>query len=115
MTVELSDLRRRFPPEDADAYALAYAEAALAEELGTLVHGLRVTAHLDVPGLAARMEVDEEEVLRAEEGDPSLSFAFVDRLARAVGAQVTVTAGGRDFVLGAPQLPPPAASAPAEP
>jgi hypothetical protein len=105
MMVRLDELRRKFPPEDGAAYARAYAEAVLAERLGTLVHDIRVEADLEPSALAALMDVDEAEILRAEEGDASLSFLFLDRLARAAGSRVTVTAGGDELVLGAPADP----------
>ncbi len=107
MTAKLREVRRRFPPEDASAYASAYAEAALAERLGTLVHRLRVGARMDVAELAARMGVEEDEVLLAEEGDASLTLAYLDRLARAVGSPVTVSAAEVGVVLGSPATSPP--------
>ena len=92
MTAKLSDVRRRFPPEDAAAYERAYAEAELAEDLGTFVYSLRVAAELTEAELAARMGVDEDDVLCAEEGDGALTVAFVDSVARAVGVRVRMTA-----------------------
>ncbi len=83
----LREVRRRFPPEDAQAYAEAYAAAELAEDLGTLVHDLRVAAGLSRAELATRMGTHEDVVLRAEEGDSSLGVAFFDRVARAVGVR----------------------------
>lgn len=99
---KLDEVRRRFPPEDPDAYAAAYAEAVLAEQLAALVHGLRVSAGLDQDELAARMGVDEAEIARVEEGDASVTFGFLDRLGRAAGIRLTVTGGTVDVVLGAP-------------
>lgn len=89
---KLRDVRRRFPPEDAAAYEAAYAEAELAEDLGAFVYSLRVAADLGTAEVAARMGVDEDEVLRAEEGDASVTVAFLDGVARAVGARVKITA-----------------------
>jgi transposase-like protein len=115
---KLSDVRRRFPPEDSEAYVRAYAEAELAGALGALVHGLRVSRGFSVAELARRMGIDKEEVLRAEEGDASLTVAFLDGVARAAGARVRMAAsdGGVEVVLGAsgpprPSLPPPPQSA----
>jgi len=101
---KLSDVRRRFPPEDASAYGRAYEEAALAEELAALVHNLRVTAGLSEAELAARMGIDEDEVLRAEEGDPMLTVAFLDGVARTAGLRVRIapTAGTLELVPGDP-------------
>jgi ribosome-binding protein aMBF1 (putative translation factor) len=121
MMAKLSDLRRRFPPDDAGAYAAAYAEAGLAASLGELVRALRCAAGLGVAELAASMGVDEDAVVRAEEGDASLTVAFVDRVARAVGLRVEMTvragstatatatgaAGTPVVVLGAPGSPAP--------
>lgn len=98
---ELDDVRRRFPPEDPEAYARAYAEAELAGELGVLVHDLRVAAGLSEHDLAERMGVGEDDVARAEEGDDSLSVGFLDRLGRAVGVQLALAAGGTDIRFGA--------------
>jgi hypothetical protein len=120
MMAKLTDVRRRFPLEDAGVYAEAYASAALAGEVGALVYGLRVAAGLGQAGLAERMGIDEDEVLRAEEGDPSLTIAFLDGVARAAGVQVRVAgpAGGVEVVLGrsipprAPQPPTPQPSTP---
>ena len=104
---KLSDVRRRFPPGDAEVYARAYAAAELAGALGAFVHGLRVSAGLSEAELARRMGIDEEEVLRAEEGDASLTVAFLDGVARAVEARVRMAAaGGVEVVLGAGGPPP---------
>jgi ribosome-binding protein aMBF1 (putative translation factor) len=97
---KLSDVRRRFPPDDADAYAAAYTEAQLAENLAVLVQGLRLSAGLSEAELAARMGVGEAEVQRAEEGDASLPVVFLHRLGRALGARLTMTAGDVQVVLG---------------
>jgi ribosome-binding protein aMBF1 (putative translation factor) len=105
---KLSDVRRRFPPEDAAAYERAYAEAELAEDLGTFVYSLRVAADLSEAELAARMGVDEDDVLRAEEGDAALTVAFVDAVARAVGVRVRMTATAvLEVTLGGSDPPPP--------
>jgi ribosome-binding protein aMBF1 (putative translation factor) len=107
MTIELDELRRRFPPQDPAGYAKAYTEALVAEQMGALVHALRVDAQLEVCELAARLGVDEDEILRVEEGDTTLSVAFVDELARAVGARVSVATAGQEVVLGEPHVPGP--------
>ncbi|MGH8989064.1 MAG: helix-turn-helix domain-containing protein [Acidimicrobiales bacterium] len=83
----LRDVRRWTSPEDPEVYSKAYAEAELAEDLGTLVHDLRVAAGLGRAELAVRMGVGEDEVLRAEEGDASLGIAFYDGVARAVAVR----------------------------
>ncbi|MDA8075396.1 MAG: helix-turn-helix transcriptional regulator [Actinomycetota bacterium] len=97
----LSDVRRWFPPEDASMYAAAYAEAELAERLGTLVQALRKAACLDAAELAARTGVHEDELGRAEEGDASMTLGLLDRLAREAGVQVTLAGAGVEVVLGA--------------
>lgn len=101
---KLSDVRRRFPPDDADAYAAAYTEAELAENLAVLVQGLRLSAGLSQAELAARMGVEEEEIQRAEEGDASISLEFLHRLGRAVGARLTMTSGDVQVVLGTSEI-----------
>lgn len=88
---KLRDVRRRFPPDDADLYASAYAQAELAGEIGALVHELRVAAHLSAAELGARLGVDEDQVLFAEEGDPRLTVAFLDGVARAVGLRLCIS------------------------
>ncbi|MGC8470915.1 MAG: helix-turn-helix domain-containing protein [Acidimicrobiales bacterium] len=97
----LSDVRCWFPPEDASVYADAYAEAELAERLGTLVQELRKAACLDVAEMAARTGVHEDELGRAEEGDASVTLGFLDRLAREAGVRVTLAGAGVEVVLGA--------------
>lgn len=113
---KLSDVRRRFPPQDAAVYAEAYATAALAGELGEFVYGLRVAAGLSEAELAARLGIDSDEVVRAEEGDASLTVAYLDGVARAAGVQLRVAApaGGLEVVLGASSETPPA-SPPSQP
>jgi ribosome-binding protein aMBF1 (putative translation factor) len=101
---KLSDVRRRFPPDDADAYAAAYTEAELAENLALLVQGLRLSAGLSEAELAARMGVGEAEIQRAEEGDASVSVVFLHRLGRAVGVRLTMTSGDVQVVLGVPGI-----------
>jgi transcriptional regulator with XRE-family HTH domain len=107
MMAKLSEVRRRFPPEDAEAYVKAYAEAEFAERLGALAHALRASAHLDAPQLATRMGVEEDEVLRAEEGEASTTVAYLDRVARAVGIPVLIAAAGVEVVLGQSSVSPP--------
>ena len=97
----LSDVRCWFPPEDASMYAAAYAEAELAERLGTLVQELRKAACLDVAEMAARTGVHEDELGRAEEGDASVTLGFLARLAREAGVRVTLAGAGVEVVLGA--------------
>jgi Helix-turn-helix domain len=106
---KLSDVRRRFPPDDAQAYARAYSAAVLAEELGALLYGLRTSANLSEAELASRLGVDEDQVVRAEEGDAELTVAYVDAVVRAVASQVrlTVMTGDLEVVLGAPPPAPP--------
>ncbi len=98
---KLRDVRRRFPPEDPDAYTAAYADATLAGELGELLHDLRVEAGLSEGELAARTGVDEDEVVRAEEGGSPVSVAYLDRVARALGRPMAVVAGDAEIPLGA--------------
>lgn len=102
---KLSDVRRRFPPEDADAYDSAYAEATLAGELGAMLHAMRVAAGVDERELAARMGIDADEVARAEEGDPTTTVAYLDGVARALGSQVVVTSGETGVTLGRAAAP----------
>lgn len=102
---KLGDVRRRFPPEDPAAYEKAYEEAKLAEELGTLVYSLRAAAGLSEAELAARMGIDEDEVVRAEEGDASLTVAFLDGVAGAVDlpAGIALKAGSLEVTLEPPE------------
>lgn len=97
---KLSDVRRRFPPEDADAYATSYADADLAARLGELAHRLRSSSGLSEHDLAARMGVDADDVLRVEEGDAAATLAFLDRLGRALGVRLAVSGGGVEVVFG---------------
>lgn len=92
--MNLDDLRRHVPVEDPAAYADAYAEATIAGSLGVALHRLRVEAGLSAGALAERLGVDEDAVERAEEGDPALTVAFVARVARVLGAPLTVVIGG---------------------
>ncbi|HVC15123.1 MAG TPA: helix-turn-helix transcriptional regulator [Acidimicrobiales bacterium] len=110
---KLDDVRRRFPPRDAAAYEAAYADAVRADRLAVLVHRVRVAARLGEGELAARMGVDEDAIVRAEEGDPSVTVAYLDRLARATGVRMTVTAGDETVVLGAPDGAPLGPASPA--
>lgn len=91
--MKLDDLRRRIPVEDRAAYDAAYAEATAAGRLGDAVHRLREAAGLSEAALAERVGVGEEEIAAAEEGDPSVTVAFVAQLARALGVPVCLTLG----------------------
>ncbi len=104
----LREVRRMFPPEDAEAYARAYTIAGVVGDLGALLHARRVAAGLSVGELARRMGVDEEEVRRAEEGDASLTVALAAGVARATRARVRRrVSGGDDAVFGTSGPPPP--------
>jgi ribosome-binding protein aMBF1 (putative translation factor) len=113
----LRDVRRMFPPEDAEAYARAYAIAGVVGDLGALLHARRVAAGLSVAELARRMGVDEEEIRRAEEGDASLTVALAGGVARATRARVrrTVSAGDHNVAVLGTSGPPPPPSPPRQP
>lgn len=82
--MRLEDVRRRIGGSGGAEYEAAYAEAERAERLGEAAYRLRAAAGLSQAELAARMGVVEDQVARAEEGDPALGSDFFDRLVRAL-------------------------------
>lgn len=99
--MKLTEVRRITPLADVAAYEAAYAEADLAGRLAEVVHRLRTSAGLTQAALAERLEVAEEDVVRAEDGTLSTTIELLHRLSRLVGAQVTLTVGGECVDLGA--------------
>ena len=92
--MKLDDMRRRFGGSEHAEYEAAYAEAERAGRLGELAYALRAAAGLSRAELAARMGVSEDQVARAEEGDPALGADVFDRLGRALGVGVPLTVHG---------------------
>jgi Predicted transcriptional regulator with C-terminal CBS domains len=98
----LDELKAKYPPEDPDEYAKAYAAATLAGELAELVYALRTHAGLTQTELARRMGTTQSSIARMESGGSLPTVDMLARLSRATDTPLRLTAPGvTDVDLGA--------------
>jgi ribosome-binding protein aMBF1 (putative translation factor) len=97
----LDDIRRQNPVNDQDAYQQAYAEADLASRLAEIVYRLRTNAGLTQTELARRMGTTQSAIARVEAGGSTPTLDLLDRVGRAIGAQITLTVNGETLKFGA--------------
>ena len=98
---KLEDVRREHPIKDRAVYDRAYAEADLAGRLAEIVYRLRTTAGLTQTELARRMGTTQSAVARVEGGGSTPTLDLLDRVGRAVGAEIMLTVNGEVLHLGA--------------
>jgi ribosome-binding protein aMBF1 (putative translation factor) len=98
---KLEDVRREHPIEDRVAYDRAYAEADLAGRLAEIVYRLRTTAGLTQTELARRMGTTQSAVARVEGGGSTPTLDLLDRVGRAVGAEIVLSVNGEVLRFGA--------------
>ena len=96
----LNEVRGRHPVHDRDAYARAYAEADLASRLAEIVYRLRTNAGLTQTELARRMGTTQSAIARVEAGGSTPTLDLLDRVGRAVDAQITLTVSGETVHFG---------------
>ena len=97
----LEDIRRQNPVNDQAAYQQAYAEADLASRLAEIVYRLRTGADLTQTELARRMGTTQSAIARVEAGGSTPTLDLLDRVGRAIGAQITLTVNGETLKFGA--------------
>ena len=98
---KLEDVRKEHPIEDQAAYDRAYAEADLAGRLAEIVYRLRTTAGLTQTELARRMGTTQSAVARVEGGGSTPTLELLDRVGRAVGAELVLSVNGEVLHFGA--------------
>lgn len=97
----LEDIRRQNPVNDQASYQQAYAEADLASCLAEIVYRLRTNAGLTQTELAKRMGTTQSAIARVEAGGSTPTLDLLDRVGRAIGAQITLTVDGETLRFGA--------------
>jgi len=93
-TINLDELRAKYPPEDREEYDRAYAVATLAGQLAELVYTLRTRAGLTQTELARRMCTTQSSIARIESGGSLLTLDMLSRLAHATGSALRLAAPG---------------------
>jgi ribosome-binding protein aMBF1 (putative translation factor) len=101
MMATLDEVRRQHPVEDQAVYDRAYAEADLAGRLAEIVYRLRSAAGLTQTELARRMGTTQSAIARVESGGSTPTLDLLDRVGRAVGAEITLTVSGEAVHFGA--------------
>jgi ribosome-binding protein aMBF1 (putative translation factor) len=96
----LEDVRRQHPVTDRDGYDRAYAEADLASRMAEIVYRLRTGAGLTQTELARRMGTTQSSIARVEGGGSLPTFDLLDRVGRALDAQITLTVSGETIHFG---------------
>ena len=98
---KLEDVRRAHPVKDQAAYDRAYADADLAGRLAEIVYRLRTGAALTQTELARRMGTTQSAIARVESGGSTPTLGLLDRVGRAVGAEIVLSVSGEVVHLGA--------------
>lgn len=96
----LEDVRRQHPVTDREEYERAYAEADLASRLAEIVYRLRTDAGLTQTELARRMGTTQSSIARVESGGSLPTLDLLDRVGRALDAQITLTVSGETVRFG---------------
>ncbi|MFI5955725.1 helix-turn-helix domain-containing protein [Cryptosporangium sp. NPDC051539] len=97
----LEEVRRQKPIENPETYRQAYAEADLASRLAEIVYRLRTNAGLTQTELARRMGTTQSAIARVEAGGSTPTLDLLDRVGRAIDAQITLTVNGETLHFGA--------------
>jgi len=100
MMTSLEELRRQHPVADREEYERAYAEADLASRMAEIVYRLRTGAGLTQTELARRMGTTQSSIARVEAGGSLPTLDLLDRVGRALDAQVTLTVSGETVRFG---------------
>ncbi len=98
----LDEVRRQHPVTDQAGYDRAYAEADLASRLAEIVYRLRTGAGLTQTELARRMGTTQSSIARVEAGGSLPTLDLLDRVGRALEAQITLTVSGETVHFGSP-------------
>jgi transcriptional regulator with XRE-family HTH domain len=96
----LEEVRRQHPVTDREEYHSAYAEADLASRMAEIVYRLRTGAGLTQTELARRMGTTQSSIARVEAGGSLLTLDLLDRVGRALDAQITLTVSGETVRFG---------------
>lgn len=96
----LNEVRRQHPVTDQEAYDRAYAEADLASRMADIVYRLRTGAGLTQTELARRMGTTQSSIARVEAGGSLPTLDLLDRVGRALDAQITLTVSGEELHFG---------------
>jgi ribosome-binding protein aMBF1 (putative translation factor) len=83
-------------------YSIIYAEAGLSGALAELVYRLRDEAGLTQTELARRMGSTQSSIARMEAGSQTPRIDLLDRLGRALGTPLTLSAAGHAVTFGVP-------------
>lgn len=107
MTTDFAKLRAarqaaRTPEQQAE-YDKAYAEAALAGSLAELVYNLRDEAGITQTELARRMGTTQSSIARIESGGNTPTIYLLDKLGKALGTPLTLSAAGHAVTFGLPE------------
>ena len=97
---KLRDVRKAHPVKDRAAYDRAYADADLAGRLAEIVYRLRTSAGLTQTELARRMGTTQSAIARVEAGGSTPTLDLLDRVGRAVGAEIVLSVSGEVVHLG---------------
>lgn len=97
----LEEVRRQHPVAHREDYERAYAEADLASRMAEIVYRLRTGAGLTQTELARRMGTTQSSIARVEAGGSLPTLDLLDRVGRALDAQVTLTVSGETVCFGA--------------
>jgi len=81
-------------------YTTAYAEADLSGQLAELVFTLRDEAGLTQTELASRMHSTQSSIARLEAGGHTPTIDLLDRLGKALGTPLTLSAAGHAVTFG---------------
>jgi len=98
----LEEVRRQHPVTDRGEYDRAYAEADLASRVAEIVYRLRTGAGLTQTELARRMGTTQSSIARVEAGGSLPTLDLLDRVGRALDAQITLTVSGETVRFGSP-------------
>jgi ribosome-binding protein aMBF1 (putative translation factor) len=106
MTTDYRQIRAQRHAAMTDAqrveYNAAYAEADLAGRFAELVYELREEAGLTQTELAKRMGTTQSAIARIEGGAHTPTIAVLNKLGRALGQPLTLSAAGHAVTFGVP-------------
>ena len=97
---ELEDIRDAHRIEDLAVYDRAYADADLTGRLAEIVYRLRTTVGLTQTELARRTGTTQIAIAHLEGGGLTPTLDLLDRVGRAVGAEIVLSVNGEVLHLG---------------